>query len=181
MQDVADAVQRVTGAAAVAMNVLLHAAPDLIHSCGSEFDYVERVEHGGGVFKVVIDRVLVPVKRVQRRDLHPGPERWGACSEPPAVGLPRAARDQVQQSGVDVSLLVTGQVDHPGQRFGAAGLLRYVVPVGSARGAVTALLSFRFPGPPAEPGVRFSPHRALHEVVAVQAGAPGGVHGVGIW
>lgn len=34
--------------------------------------------------------------------------------------------------------------------------------VGSARGAVAALLLLRFPGPPAEPGVRFSPHRALH-------------------
>jgi len=41
--------------------------------------------------------------------------------------------------------------------------------VGSARGAVTALLSFRFPGPPAEPAVRLSPQRALHEDDAVQA------------
>jgi len=41
--------------------------------------------------------------------------------------------------------------------------------VGSARGAVTALLPFRFPGPPAEPAVRLSPQRALHEDDAVQA------------
>ncbi len=35
--------------------------------------------------------------------------------------------------------------------------------VGSARGAVARLLPLRFPGPPAEPAVRLSPQRALHE------------------
>ena len=34
--------------------------------------------------------------------------------------------------------------------------------VESARGAVSALLPLRFPGPLAEPGVRVSTHRALH-------------------
>ena len=33
--------------------------------------------------------------------------------------------------------------------------------VGSDRGALPGLLPVGFPGPPAEPGVRFSPHRAL--------------------
>jgi hypothetical protein len=37
--------------------------------------------------------------------------------------------------------------------------------VESARGAVAALLPLRFPGPLSEPGVRLSPHRALHEVM----------------
>ena len=40
--------------------------------------------------------------------------------------------------------------------------------VGSARGAVTALPLFRFPGPPAEPAVRLSTQRALHEGDAAQ-------------
>ncbi len=35
--------------------------------------------------------------------------------------------------------------------------------VGSTRGAVSGLLPVRFLGPPAEPGVRFSPHRALRK------------------
>ena len=42
-------------------------------------------------------------------------------------------------------------------------LLAQMTPVGSARGAVAALLPLRFPGPPAEPAVRLSPQRALHE------------------
>jgi Uncharacterized conserved protein (DUF2278) len=37
--------------------------------------------------------------------------------------------------------------------------------VGSGPGAVPGLLQVRFPDPPAEPGVRLSPHRALHEVM----------------
>jgi hypothetical protein len=35
--------------------------------------------------------------------------------------------------------------------------------VESVRGAVAALLLLRFPGPLAEPGVRVSTHRALHD------------------
>ena len=34
--------------------------------------------------------------------------------------------------------------------------------VGSDRGAVSAFRPVRFPGPPSEPDVRLSPHRALH-------------------
>jgi hypothetical protein len=40
--------------------------------------------------------------------------------------------------------------------------------VESAWGAVPALLLVRFPRPPAEPAVRLSPQRALHEDDAVQ-------------
>jgi len=36
---------------------------------------VERVEHSDRVVEIVIDGVLVPVERVQRRHLHPVAER----------------------------------------------------------------------------------------------------------
>ena len=36
------------------------------------------------------------------------------------------------------------------------------VVVGSSQGAVLAFQPVRFPGPPSEPDVRLSPHRALH-------------------
>ncbi len=41
--------------------------------------------------------------------------------------------------------------------------------VGWTRGAVAALLLLRFPGPPAEPAVRLSTQRALHDDGAGQA------------
>jgi hypothetical protein len=84
-----------------------------------------------------------------------------------------------EQPGVQDAVLVAGQVDHPGH--GPVGIPEpRGSPVGSARGAVTTLLSFRFPGPPAEPGVRLSPHRALHVRVVAQLVVAEGVHGVGI-
>ena len=50
--------------------------------------------------------------------------------------------------------------------------------VGSDRGALPGLLLVGFPGPPAEPGVRLSAHRALHGCCR-QAGFAG-AQGVGI-
>ncbi len=122
------------------------------------------------------------MERIQRGDLHPSLERLTPLSQPASVGLPGSSGDQVQETGPGVAVGVSGQVDHPGQllRAPAAGLDRlgrHVMPVGSARGAVTTLLSFRFPGPPAEPGVRFSPHRALHVRLAVQPVVAVGVQG----
>lgn len=49
-------------------------------------------------------------------------------------------------------------------------LLRFEIQgVGWTRGAVAALLLLRFPGPPAEPAVRLSTQRALHDDGAGQA------------
>ncbi len=96
------------------------------------------------------------------------------------------SRDQIEQPSTRLSLAVTGKIDHPGELLRPAtavgdGLGRDVMPVGSARGAVTALLSFRFPGPPAEPAVRLSPQRALPDRLLLgYAGCVDGVHGVGM-
>jgi hypothetical protein len=55
-------------------------------------------------------------------------------------------------------MLTAGQ---PVLGYGVAG-------VKSAWGAVRRLPRARFPRPLAEPGVRLSPHRALHEVMPVR-------------
>src|SRR5699024_686948 len=44
--------------------------------------------------------------------------------------------------------------------------------VRSTRGAVAAFPPLRFPGPPPEPGVRLSPHPALHEPVPMIRRSP---------
>jgi hypothetical protein len=63
-QDVPDPVERVAPAAAVAGGVLLHPASEVIDDLRGELDHVERVEHRAGVLELVVDRVLVPMKRV---------------------------------------------------------------------------------------------------------------------
>ena len=68
-QDRADPVERVVFAATVAVDLLLDPAADLVDGLGAELDDMERVEHGGRVFELVVDGVLVAVERVQGRDL----------------------------------------------------------------------------------------------------------------
>ena len=64
VQEVADAVERVTLPTAVAVDVLLDPAPALVEGLAGEGDDVEGVQHGDGVVELVIDRVLVAVERV---------------------------------------------------------------------------------------------------------------------
>ena len=58
-----------------------------------------------------------------------------------------------------------------------AGLRR---PVGSDRGALSGLLLVGFPGPPAAPGVRLSPHRALRVSCPLGQLDAAGAQGVGM-
>jgi hypothetical protein len=60
---------------------------------------------------------------------------------------------------VEASGLVTGQIDH--DRDGSIDADSAGPPVGSGCGALSWLPVVGFHSPPAEPGVRFSPHRAL--------------------
>src|SRR5829696_1771137 len=64
-QRVADPVERIILAAAVAELVLLHPAPGFLHRLQAELDHVEGVQDGGGVFQLVTDRVAVAAERVQ--------------------------------------------------------------------------------------------------------------------
>jgi hypothetical protein len=107
-----------------------------------------------------MDRVRIAAKRIQRGLLDIGGEPVRLSLQPGLVGGSGAADYGVEGSGLEASVLVTGEIDHDGHR--PVGADPRGSPVGSARGAVTALPLFRFPGPPAEPAVRLSPQRALH-------------------
>jgi hypothetical protein len=133
VQEVADAVERVALAAAVAVDLLLDAAAALVQRLGCESDDVKGVEHRDGVVELVIDRVLVAVKGVEGGNLDRGPERVTTLLQPVGVDAARPSGDQVQQSRSDVSVLVRGQVDHAGELLGSAptlvnGLGRDVMP-----------------------------------------------------
>lgn len=88
-----------------------------------------------------------------------------AFGQPLLECLLGAPFDHVEEPGWAGSVADAGQVDDDGDVLVAfAG----VAPVGSAWGAVSGLLTVRFPRPPAEPDVRLSPHPALHERGLVQ-------------
>ena len=57
-----------------AVDVLLEPPPHLVPCAGGELDDVECVEDGAGVVESVVDGVLVPVERVQGRDLGVAPK-----------------------------------------------------------------------------------------------------------
>ena len=116
-QQVADPVERIVSAAAVAVDLLLYPSADFVDGGGAELDDVECVEDRDGVFQLVIDGVLVAVERVQGRDRDAFAERVAAGLQPRLVGLTGAARDEIQQPGPDVSVLVTGQINHAGELF----------------------------------------------------------------
>lgn len=100
------------------------------------------------------------------------------------VGAPdrtAAAPDRGEAVGLFVRQVLGVFQQRPAGAFEAVGEVRLgavaqLVPVGAAdrveglgaevgsdRGAVPAFPSVRFPGPPSEPGVRLSTHRALHK------------------
>jgi hypothetical protein len=153
-------VQRVAREPAVAVELELDPAPAAVQSIPSEADDVERVHHGHRLGERFAGGGLEPGEPVHRNDLDGVAPRLWPVGEP---GLERGlgpSFDHVQQAGGAGAVADRGEVDDDGDVLAA---LAGVPPVGSARGAVPGLLGVRFPGPPAEPGVRFSPHRALHE------------------
>ena len=59
-QDIPDPVQRVVLAAAVAVDLLLNPAADIVNDRGREFEHVEGVQDRAGVLQLVIDAFLYP-------------------------------------------------------------------------------------------------------------------------
>ena len=125
-QEVADPVERLALAASVAERLLLDSAANVIDRSAGELDDVEGVQHAGRVLELVIDRVLVSLERVQRRDLDPLAERLAAFVQPVSVGLAGSAGDEVEEPRGRVGS--AGQVDHPGELLRAAPARVTVVP-----------------------------------------------------
>lgn len=124
-ENMTDPVERLALAAAMPESLLLDPAANVIDRCAGELD-VEGVQHAGGVLELVIDRVLVALERVQRRDLGPFAERVAAFVPPVAVCLTGSARDQVQEPGS--RMRSASQIDHPGELLRAARARVPVVP-----------------------------------------------------
>lgn len=114
-QDVADPIERVAPAAAVVGGVLLHAPSDVVDDLGGQLDDMERVQYRAGVLQLVVDRVLVPVERVEGGDLHASCERLTTLLQPCTVRLAGPSWNEVQQPGPGVAIGVSGEVDHPSQ------------------------------------------------------------------
>lgn len=96
-EEVADPVERVSLAASMTEGLLLEPAANVIHRRRAELDDVERVEHAVGVLELVIDRVLVSLERVQRRDLDHLPEPLAPLVQAVAVDRPGPAWRQCEQ------------------------------------------------------------------------------------
>ena len=105
-QEVADAVERVALASAVAEGLLLNATANVIDSAGGKLDDVEGIQHAGGVFQLVIDRILVALERVQSRDLDSITEGGAARVEPVLVNRLFPVRGDGERRVVDVERLV---------------------------------------------------------------------------
>ena len=89
-----DTVERVTLAATVPEGLLLDPASALIDSSGAELHDMEGVEDRDGVLQLVIDRVLVPVERVEGSDLQTPTETLTRAAARPVPALP-ATRSNV--------------------------------------------------------------------------------------
>jgi hypothetical protein len=93
-KNVADPVQRVVLAPAVAVDVLLHPTSDLVDDTGGELDDVKGVQHRDRVMELVVDGVLVCVEGVEGGDLDRVPERfaslyWPECARSDGARLDR--------------------------------------------------------------------------------------------
>jgi hypothetical protein len=96
---------------ASAHSVLLDAAADFVDDLGAEPDDVKGVKDGDRLGQPVMDGVRISPKRVKRRLLHAVNEPVALGFQPGLVDTAGAAHDGVQQSCVQASGLVTGQID----------------------------------------------------------------------
>ena len=81
-QEIADVLEGIASASAVAQCVLLDATAYLTWGVAGELDDVKGIEHAGGVLELVINGVLISLEGIQRRDSHPRAEIFSALGPP---------------------------------------------------------------------------------------------------
>jgi hypothetical protein len=108
------AVERVVGAAAVPMGVLLDSPAALVECVAGEADDVEGVHHRHGVGQFFGGGGLEPGEAVHRHDLDPRASGLRTLGEPLLERLFRAALDHVQQPGWSTATTDRGEVDDDG-------------------------------------------------------------------
>ncbi|AKU65596.1 hypothetical protein ADJ76_07455 [Schaalia meyeri] len=126
-QEIADLVEGIACASAVAQCVLLDAPAYLIKGIASELDDVKGVQHAGGVLELVINGVLISLEGIQCRDSHSRAEVFSALGQPVLVHGARPSRDQVQQAGRGM-ILPACQVHDAGEFTWATTASVLVVP-----------------------------------------------------
>ena len=121
-------VERIAGAAAVAVEVLLDAASAVVERVAGETDDVERVHHRDGVGELLGGGGLEPGEPVHRDDLDHVAPRLRAVGEPGLEHLLGTALDHVQQPGRAGAVADRGEVDdHRHELVAAAGVAPHVL------------------------------------------------------
>ena len=126
-QEIANLVEGIPLASAVTGRVLLDTTAHLIKGITGKLDDMKGVEYAGCVLELVVNRVLISLEGIQRRDSHPRTEVFSALGQPVLVHGARPSRDQIQQAGRGV-VLPACQVDDAGELTGPSSASVLVVP-----------------------------------------------------
>lgn len=87
-EDMPDPVESFSSCGRDVRGLLLDPAANVVDRSSAELDDLERVQHAGRVRELVIDRVLVLLERVQRRDLDVLAEPLATFVQPILVCVP---------------------------------------------------------------------------------------------
>ncbi len=83
-----------------------------VANLGAEPDHVKGVEDRNRVGHLVTDRVDLAPERIQRSLFDAGGKPVGLGLQPGLIGGSGPSHHGVEKSGVEASVLVTGQIDH---------------------------------------------------------------------
>lgn len=131
-QEIANLVEGIPLASAVTGRVLLDTTAHLIKGITGKLDDMKGVEHAGCVLELVVNRVLISLEGIQRRDSHPRTEVFSALGQPVLVHGARPSRHQVH-STLPWNVPSASQVHDAGELTRAPAASVMVVPHASHR------------------------------------------------